>query len=393
MVRFLKEDQSKIAPYGLIKADSDYSPHVYTVRNDNPYRDSFSPYRLNIETDIEVVEKNSPEYEAALRQFALHDSMVVKANNGKFTEQDSRTLASYHLPRIKDYIEDDFEILLRLDAAKHHFKLPLFPMALDKSNLPKGSGDWITFYNQQEAISTYDRGDLHVSSINAEKLDDGALSFDSVLDFMQAHSLKFQTAKEMSYVVKKRFVSDYGFTINNIDISVLQKAVSDIAQATDAESIADIVKQAVDKTLGKYIESLHINELFYVIENTFSNPVYLAYKDLLYNAEQRLKAIDTPASEVAASAIHGVSEDDYVYMSGDSYSAKEYIDFRAIAKQVNADIAWNGKKVRGNDGAIIKKAPKAPVNTWVMQRKVATKIQADHAAEVSKYNLEFKEAS
>lgn len=393
VVRFLKEAQSKIAPYGLIKADSDYSPHVYTVRNDNPYRDSFSPYRLNIETDIEIVEKNSLEYEAALRQFALHDSMVIKNNEGKFTEKDSRMLASYHLQRIKDYIEDDFEILLRLDAAKHHFKLPLFPMALDKSDLPKGSGDWITFYNQQEVISTYDLGALHVSSINAEKLDDGALGFDSVLDFMQAHSLKFQTAKEMSYVVKKRFVSDYGFTASNIDISVLQKAVSDIAQATDAESIADIVKQAVDKTLGKYIESLHINELFYVIENTFSNPVYLAYKDLLYNAEQRLKALDTPAAEVAASAIHGVSEDDYVYMSGDSYSAKEYIDFRAIAKRLNADIAWHGKKIRGNNGVIIKKAPKAPVNTWVMQRKVATKIQADHAAEVSKYNLEFKEAS
>ena len=393
VVRFLKEDQSKIALYGLIKADSDYSPHVYIVRNDKPYRDSFSPYFLNIETDIEVIEKTSPEYEAALRQFALHDSMVVKANNGKFTEQDGRTLASYHLPRIRDYIEDDFEISLRFYAVTHHFKLPLFPIALDKSNLPKGSGDWIAFYNQQEAIATYDRGDLHVSSIDAEKLDDGEIGFDSVLDFMQAHSLKFQTAKEMSNVVKKRFVSDYGFTINNIDISVLQKAVSDIGQATDAESIADIVKQAADKTLGKYIESLHINEMFYVTENTFSNPVYLAYKDVLHNAEQRLKALDTPAAEVAASAIRGVSEDDYVYMSGDSYRAKEYIDFRAIAKQINADIAWHGKKVRGNDGVIIKKAPKAPVNTWVMQRKVATKIQADHAAEVSKYNLEFKEAS
>ena len=397
VVRFLKEAQSKIAPYGFINASgfsSDFSPTVYAVKDGKPFRDSYSLYYLNPEIDIEIIEKNSLEYEAALRQFALYDAMVIKNNEGKFTEKDSRMLASYHLPRIKDYIEDDFEVLLELDAAKHHFKLPLFPMALDRSNLPKGSGDWITFYNQQDAISTYGFGGaLHVSSIDAEKLDDGEIGFDSVLDFMQPHGLKFQTAKEMSYVVKKRFVSDYGFTINNIDISVLQKAVSDIAQATDAESIADIVKQSVDKTLGKYIESLHINELFYVIENTFSNPVYLAYKDLLHNAEQRLKALDTPAAEVAASAIHGVSEDDYVYMLGDSYRAKEYIDFRAIAKQINADIAWHGKKVRGNDVVIIKKAPNAPVNTWVMQRKVATKIQADHAAEVSKYNLEFKEAS
>lgn len=397
VVRFLKEAQSKIAPYGFINASgysSDFSPTVYAVKDGKPFRDSYSPYYLNPEIDIEIIEKTSPEYEAALRQFALYDSMVIKNNEGKFTEKDSRMLASYHLPRIKDYIEDDFEVLLELDAAKHHFKLPLFPMALDRSNLPKGSGDWITFYNQQDAISTYGFGGaLHVSSINAEKLDDGAIGFDSVLDFMQAHGLKFQTAKEMAYVVKKRFVSDYGFTASNIDISVLQKAVSDIAQATDAEKIAEIVKHSSDKTLGKYIESLHINELFYVIENTFSNPVYLAYKDLLYSAEERLKALDTPAAEVAASAIRGVSEDDYVYMSGDSYRAKEYIDFRAIAKKLNADIAWHGKKVRGNDGVIIKKAPNAPVNTWVMQRKVATKIQADHAAEVSKYNLEFKEAS
>lgn len=342
---------------------------------------------------VGVYEKDTPEYQKAIEFFARFDNKAIEYRNGELTAGQMENLMSHYVPEVAQYHEVKIEQLTQLRVNDYLIaKDGIFPFILDSyysietysGKDPENMAKWQALRNDQ--AQTYKKMDTFtLETATPEQFErrpsqDG----DLLLNALRKFGVKAGDADCLVQVAG-------GGLLRHITYAILpdQERVSNVIEAINAAKevgdVLNILNAWVEAVLGDYVVK------YPVMANIQD---FKEMHEWFYSTQFEQSEI-TPIKNAVLAYIDAnqiESDEDYVYLTGDTKRAFKEIPFRQVAASVGSLIGWKpeNKNPKPSDKAAIAKAPLAPEGVWIFQRKAFKKMKAEYAAAVAMYNLEVK---